>query len=243
MLAATTVLLASLLACVRSQSQAATGEPLPVLTIGLPPTPTATSRPTDSYSVPPTRYPGEPILTPTPDTPHFQPAAARGAQTYTVQPGDTLGAIALRFNISVGTLQRANHIPDPNSLSVGVTLTIPAVTPQPTGPGFKLLPDSELVYGPMSIRLDVKAIIQSRHGYLSTYFQDVDGETLSGDQIVLRVSQDYSVNPALLLAVLEYRSAWLTNASPDRPSSRRRSDSTTVSTWACTASWSGRPTP
>ncbi len=208
-------LFASLLACVRSQPGDSTGSPVPVSTVGLPPTPTATSRPTDSYAIPPTRLPGAPILTPTPDSPHFQPGQPRGAETYVVQPGDTLGAIALRFNISIGALQQANHIPNPDSLSVGATLTIPAVTPQPTGPGFKILPDSELVYGPMSIRLDVKAIVQNRHGYLSTYIQDVSGETLSGDQIVLRVARDYSVNPALLLAVLEYRSAWLTNSSPD----------------------------
>jgi murein DD-endopeptidase MepM/ murein hydrolase activator NlpD len=212
---ALSALLTSLLACVRSQPGASSGEPSPVWTFGLPPTPTATSRPTDSYSVPATRLPGEPILTPTADASHFQPAAARGAQTYVVQPGDTLGAIALRFNVSVGALQQANHIQDPDSLSVGTSLAIPAITPQPAGPAFKILPDSELVYGPMSIRLDVQALIRSKRGYLATYIQDVGGETLNGNQIVLRVARDYSVNPALLLAVLEYRAAWLTNPDPD----------------------------
>ena len=30
----------------------------------------------------------------------------------------------------------------------------------------------------------------------------------------MRVAQNYSVNPRLLLALLEYRSGWVTNATP-----------------------------
>ena len=206
---------AGLLACVRSQWATPVFDPSTVWSTGLPPTATTFSTPTVSYNVPPTRAPGAPILTPTPDAAHFSSGQARGQETYVVQAGDTLGAISLRYGISVEAIQAANHLADPDSLSVGTALIIPAVTLQPTGPGFKLLPDSELVYGPMSIRLDVKTIVQTYHGYLADYSQDVNGETLSGDQIVMRVAQDYSVNPGLLLAVLEYRSGWLTNPNPD----------------------------
>ena len=212
--AAFILLLASLLACVRSQPPAATSVAL-LPTFGLLPTATVTTRPTDSFSVPPTRPPGAPILTPTPDAAHFQPGQPRAAQAYVVQAGDTLGAISQRFDVGVVALQQANHIADPNSLSVGATLTIPAVTPQASGPSFKILPDSELIYGPMSIRLDIPAMVTSRHGYLSGFTQEVNGQALSGAQIVMLVAQDYSVNPALLLAVLEYRAGWLTNPGPD----------------------------
>jgi len=209
------VLGAGLLACVRSQWATPEFNPSTVWSTGLPPTATPVTTPTVSFVIPPTRAPGALILTPTPDAAHFSPDQPRGEETYVVQPGDTLGAISLRYGVSVQTLQKANHLADPNSLSVGMTLTIPAVTPRPTGPGFKLLPDSELVYGPMSIRLDVRTIVQNYKGYLANYTQDVNGETLDGEQIVMRVAQDYSVNPGLLLAVLEYRSGWLTDANPD----------------------------
>ena len=45
--------------------------------------------------------------------------------SYVVQPGDTLTKIAVRFNVTVETLARANHLDDPNALRVGQTLTIP----------------------------------------------------------------------------------------------------------------------
>jgi LasA protease len=209
------ILGAGLLACVRSQWATPEFNPSTVWSTDAPPTATPYSTPTRSYLVPPTRQPGAPILTPTPDTAHFAPGQVRGEETYVVQAGDTLGAISLRFGISIQAIQSSNHLADPDSLSVGTTLIIPAITAQPTGPGFKLLPDSELVYGPMSIHLDVKTIIQGYKGYLSNYSQDVNGETLTGDQVVMRVAQDYSVNPGLLLAVLEYRSGWLTNSNPN----------------------------
>lgn len=54
--------------------------------------------------------------------------AGRGleqAQTYVVQPGDTLSSIARRFQVTVSTLVAANALTDPNSLAPGETLRIP----------------------------------------------------------------------------------------------------------------------
>ena len=56
--------------------------------------------------------------------------------------------------------------------------------------------------------------IDEHGGYLANYSQDVDGQYLSGAQIIALVSKNYSVNPRLLLALLEYRSGWVTNAAP-----------------------------
>jgi murein DD-endopeptidase MepM/ murein hydrolase activator NlpD len=99
---------------------------------------------------------------------------------------------------------------------VGQVLTIPAPKPQKMGPAFKILPDSELVYGPASILLNVDSFIQNLGGFLSSYQEQVDNQSLSGSQIVQRIAQDYSVNPRLLLAVLEYQSGWLTDPSPKK---------------------------
>jgi len=43
----------------------------------------------------------------------------------------------------------------------------------------------------------------------------VDGEVLNGAQIVDKVARNYSVNPRLLLAILEYQSNWVTLANPN----------------------------
>jgi LasA protease len=171
--------------------------------------------PTLSFRIPPTRIPGSPVLTPTPDPAHYQSGAAQGPQTYTVQPGDMLSAIAQKYSVSLQALAQANKITNVNALKVGDTLTIPEVPPQPSGPAFKIIPDSELVYGPMSTLTDVDDIIHKKGGFLAKYTQDVNGETLTAAQAVMRAAQNYSVNPRILLALLEYRSGWLTKPNPD----------------------------
>jgi LysM repeat protein len=58
--------------------------------------------------------------------------------TYTVQSGDTLYDIGLRFGVSVDDLMAANDITDPGSLTVGQRLVIPGQgtegTPSPGAP-------------------------------------------------------------------------------------------------------------
>ncbi|MDE3074675.1 MAG: LysM peptidoglycan-binding domain-containing protein [Chloroflexota bacterium] len=51
-------------------------------------------------------------------------ASARGGSTYVVQPGDTLSAIARRYNTTVQAITSANKISETGSLQVGQRLTI-----------------------------------------------------------------------------------------------------------------------
>ena len=63
-----------------------------------------------------------PIWAPTPVI-----TAAPTAQTYTVQKGDTLTAIATRFGVTLEALRAANpQVTDPTKLQIGQVLTIPA---------------------------------------------------------------------------------------------------------------------
>ena len=55
------------------------------------------------------------------------PAAAKGG-TYTVKPGDTLRGIAIARHSSTAAIAAANHITNPDKLSVGQVLRIPAVS-------------------------------------------------------------------------------------------------------------------
>ncbi len=185
------------------------GMPLPTRT----PAPTPTLAPL-SVSIP-TQDPSRGLVTPTPDRPHVLPTPRLEGKQYTVQAGDTLGSIAEAFGISVQALQQANGIGDANLLSVGQTLQVPAPEPGAAGPSFKIIPDSELVYGPVAAKFDIAAYIQREGGYLASYSEDVNGDSLDAGQIITLVSENYSVNPRLLLALLEYRSRWVTNPSPD----------------------------
>lgn len=161
--------------------------------------------------MPPTRDPNAPLVTPTPDPRRALPTPRQDADQYVVQAGDTLGSIAQTYAVSLEALMQANGLADPNLLDVGMTLNIPVPEPGDAGPSFKIIPDSELVYGPAGAQFNIEEFIQGRGGYLSVYTQDADGEILSGAQVVTRVAQDYSVNPRLLLALLEYQSGWVTN--------------------------------
>ena len=172
------------------------------------PTPTRTPGPTPtraalSVTLPPTRDPNSPLTTPTADAPHALPTLRQNAAQYTVQTGDTLGSIAQSYGISVNALEQANGISDPNLISVGQTLNVPQPGQGQVGSSFKIIPDSELVYGPASAQFDAAAFIKNAGGYLANYTEavndptlpDVNGKTLTAAQIILEVAQDYSVNP------------------------------------------------
>jgi LysM repeat protein len=91
--------------------------------IAVVPTPTLTRTAGLSISV---------TLTPTtsiPETPTATPSPA----VYVVEEGDTLGAIAIRFGVSVEALQTANGIDDPTKLRVGQELIIPVEGSTSTG--------------------------------------------------------------------------------------------------------------
>ena len=52
--------------------------------------------------------------------------------TYTVQKGDTLYAIAKKFNVSISTLVSLNNIKDPNYIVVGQVLIISGTASTPS---------------------------------------------------------------------------------------------------------------
>jgi murein DD-endopeptidase MepM/ murein hydrolase activator NlpD len=136
------------------------------------------------------------------------------SETYVVRRNDTLGVIAQRYGVPLAKIIEANALANPNLLEVGQVLTIPPADPLPTGPSFKIVPDSELVYSPGTAGFDLAAFIGEEQGYLSRYEEELDGRTYDGAEVVLRIAKEYSVNPRLLLAVLEYRSGWVTRVDP-----------------------------
>ncbi len=152
--------------------------------------------------------------TPTPDAPRELPEIRSEEERYTVQAGDSLQIIAAKFNVTVQMLLEANEIPNPDLVEVGQVLAIPAPIPGRQGNGSKIIPDSELVYGPYAQSFDVKEYLAKYDSYLNRYSEVVEGHVRSGPEIVQMVAQDYSVNPRLLIAVLEHQSGWVTRANP-----------------------------
>jgi len=153
--------------------------------------------------------------TPTPNPPIVLPTPRTDTQSYTVQPGDTLRKIAQKYQVSYTAISTANDIQNPNLIEVGQVLLIPPPSFDDFAPHFKIIPDSELVNSPSNASFDIAAFIQAQDGYLAGYYARVDGIMLSAAEIIQRVAMEYSVNPRLLLALLEYQSGWVTAKNPD----------------------------
>lgn len=134
--------------------------------------------------------------------------------SYVVQPGDTLSGIAAEYGVRLETLLELNQITDANLISVGQTLELPA-EPNTTSPATQIIPDDRLVRGPASKAFDTIAFVNQQNGYIRTATDIVEEKLLSAAEVVQRVSQEYSVDARLLLAILEYRSKWLTTNVTD----------------------------
>jgi len=130
------------------------------------------------------------------------------AYEYPVRSGDTLTALAVRFGLQPDQVSLPPEAPRDGLLPPGLILILPNLL-EGTTPSQAFLPDSELVYSPTSLDFNPSEYIQAAGGYLSTYQETVDGESLSGAAIIQRVAAELSVNPRLLLALLEFRSHWV----------------------------------
>jgi LasA protease len=186
----------------------------------LPPA-TGTSVPTATLPSPYNLLPRTPLppvsqATPTPDAARPAPTIRADSIWHLVQPGDTLNGVAWQYGVSADRIVQENGLTNRNVLTAWSSLLIPPQSAEPTGPSFKILPDSELVYGPSSALLDLPGTIATWDGYLDMYHETAEGEWRSGSEIVQLVAQRYSVSPKLLLAVLEHQSGWLTRRSPSK---------------------------
>ncbi|MBI4926596.1 MAG: LysM peptidoglycan-binding domain-containing protein [Anaerolineae bacterium] len=186
----------------------------------------ATSTPAAPDLPPPTAAASQPFAGLVPAQPGVIPPfrndlnPSRQPLDYLTQPGDTLPALARRFGVSTIELQGAQGLPAEDTLPPGVRLSIPAPDRRVL-PGLALLPDSEVIYGPPAADFDIQAFVDQAGGYLARYSEAVDGEMMSGAQIVRRIALETSTNPRLLLAVLEMRAGWVAgeprNPLPDYP--------------------------
>ncbi len=147
--------------------------------------------------------------TPTPDP--TRPSTFSGGVNYDVHVvsfGETLSQIAQAYETTVEELVTINELSDSDLLAIGQQILVPAGQVL-VSPSFKLIPDSELVYGPAAKGFDAQLIAASYGGYLLTYQDDVEGQILTGPEIVHLVANRQFVNPRLLLALLEYESGWV----------------------------------
>lgn len=158
-------------------------------------------------------YPGTYAGTPTPNPTPAGLGDSASIESYVVQPGETLSLIAAVFGCTVDEVVAVNGLVNADSIRAGQTLYMPVAATE-TGPALKLVPDSEMVYGPAYIHFDLAGFVAGQGGYLASYSEEVEGRLLTGAEIVQTVSQRFSVGPRVLLALLELRSGWVTQPQP-----------------------------
>lgn len=132
---------------------------------------------------------------------------------YNAQAGDTLPAVAVRFGVSAAEISSPDPLPEKALLQPGQLLIIPRRLANTTT-SERILPDSELVYSPSATDFDIEAYVEQTSGRLRSYEEWMKSTgTISGAQVLQRVAIENSINPRLLLALLEYQSGWV-NGQP-----------------------------
>ncbi len=147
-----------------------------------------------------------PVLTPTAT---LDMPVPEGMRLYYSQSGDTLAAVASHFLARPSDLQLPLALDEQELLPVGTPILIPDnFAAEPAYPQLAL-PDADILFSQGSGSQDLEAWIEQGAGYLAGYHQYISGQRMSAAEIIRLVAVENSINPRLLLALVEYRSGWL----------------------------------
>ena len=169
--------------------------------------PTSTYTPIPTSTRPPTITPQSltPFATPEPQYPSGTEVVS---YIYYSQSGDTLPAVALRYNVNPAEISSSSPLPATGLIEPNTLLIIPNRISD-VGPSEVSFPDSEVVYSPAALDFNTKEYLDSTPGYLKSYEEWVN-DWMYGPAIIDRVAIENSINPRLLVAIVEYRAHWVT---------------------------------
>ena len=176
--------------------------------------PLETAAPTETPVLNPTDTAG------TPDPASQQPlipSVDTAPYLYKAQAADTLPAVAVRFDVLPEEITSPDPLDPAAVLNPGQLLVIPRRLMNTTT-SQQILPDSELVYSPSATDFDIHSYVSLAGGKLNTYREWLKSTGLtSGAGVVQRVALENSINPRLLLALLEFQNHWVSGqpTSPD----------------------------
>jgi murein DD-endopeptidase MepM/ murein hydrolase activator NlpD len=171
-------------------------------------TPTPSAQP--SYTPTVTPLQGTPTidttLIPTSDTPPI---------LYYSQSGDTLAAVAVRFGVEASQITSSVTLPQTGLIDPGTLLVIPDKLEE-VGPNAQIIPDSEFVFSVTATDFNIYAYIAEAGGELAKYREYLGSAGwTTGSQAIERIAIENSVNPRLLLAILDYEGNWVSGSPRD----------------------------
>ncbi len=130
---------------------------------------------------------------------------------YFSQPGDTWLVLANRIGLLPSDLSCLDPCPidpslEPNRLLPASTGILLPVFSQPKTGQSRLIPDSELVFSASASNFNVNAYVQATNGFMSRHRQYLMMNAWNtGADVIALVARENSVNPRLLLALLEHQ--------------------------------------
>lgn len=128
---------------------------------------------------------------------------------YYAQAADTLPVVAIRFGVTPEEITSPDPLPPQDFLNPGQLLVIPRRLANTTS-SMHLMPDSEVVFSPSAINFDILEFVNQAGGKLSRHREWlISTSTIPGAEAVYRVGIENSINPRLLLSLLEYQSHWV----------------------------------
>lgn len=131
---------------------------------------------------------------------------------YNAQGGDTLEIVAKRFGVKVEEIGSDTNLPGPGILlEPGTLLLVPNRLPDELSPREETIPDSEIPYSPSNLDFDTLNYVRQQNGYLASYsgYMMSYAAEMTGAQAVQQFALDNSLNPRILLAIIEYESHWV----------------------------------
>jgi murein DD-endopeptidase MepM/ murein hydrolase activator NlpD len=141
---------------------------------------------------------------------------------YWTQSGDTLQAVAQRFRVEADDISSPVPIKMDGLLEAGQLLLIPQPEIETEGEYLnldskKLFPDGEVVFGPTAAYFDVAEYLREAGGYLGTYREYLGtSKWTEASAVIERIALENSINPRLLIALLEYECGCVLGDSPGR---------------------------
>ena len=132
--------------------------------------------------------------------------------SYFTQSGDTIALLASRFEVEADEIISPSEIRRDGMLMPNQLLLIPdRLDPETTTNNIKIIPDSLVVLSPAVVDFDIEDYIKETDGYLNEYQEWGKNGWRNGAEVFEVLSSENSINPKLLLAILDLQSNWVTS--------------------------------
>jgi len=144
--------------------------------------------------------------------PPLTPTIDGDSLLYYAQSGDWLPAVASRFGVGASEITSTQPLPESGFINQGALLIIPNrldITTQRAS-ALQIIPDSDVVFSATALDFNTEEYVKSAGGYLTTYREWLGTTSwTSGAEGIERLAYENSINPRLLLAILDYESQWV----------------------------------